>query len=264
MAAGTLNFASVPSANLSDLRERLAPFLAHLSSELGLRVRMRVPSSYGEVLDGMLLDEWDLVIAGPRLWINAKDRGARYLPLVRPIRRERNEYLAAIYVRKDSNIQRLDQLRRRRVAFVSTVSTAGFIVPRAALSRAGLALQALGGHHFVGSHQACLAQVLNGRAEAACSFAGALESFSRELPALPDELRSIWTSDPIPNEVWALSQSHADAEPSHPERLRNILVALHESPQGRQALEAMHDRIQRFEAVDEAVYEAVRPMLRRT
>lgn len=264
MATGLLKIASVPTANLVRLKRRLAGFTRLVARELDHTVRLRVPASYEAVLDGMLVDDWHVVSTGPELWLSAIDRGAHYRPLVRPIRNGNDSYRAAIFVRRDAGIHRLDQLRRNRVAFVSRNSAAGFVVPRAALSRAGVSLQSLQSHTFVGSHENVLALVAAGRTEAGCTFLGAEKTLGRGDGALARELEPLWVSEPIPNEVYSMSEAFIERKPDMFEKLRGLMASMHESEEGRQALADMQDQVERFDVVDADVYERAREMLRRT
>ena len=93
-----------------------------------------------------------------------------------------------LLVRAEGGATVLAGLQGRPVAFVTRYSTSGFLFPAALLAEAGVAPEAL----FAGSHEAALAELKAGRADAAAVYAGMADGDAA--------LRSLATTQPIPNE----------------------------------------------------------------
>lgn len=92
-----------------------------------------------------------------------------YEPLVKTIRRDEEFYFGIIFVRDDSGIRNLEDLRGKSIAFASKRSTSGYLLPFLTLREAGL----LPGDYratFAGSHSKVAEAVLDGKADAGACF----------------------------------------------------------------------------------------------
>jgi ABC-type phosphate/phosphonate transport system substrate-binding protein len=77
----------------------------------------------------------------------------------------------------DSPLRKIEDLRGKRVAFGSTTSTQGYLIPRIILSEHGIELEDLTGHEFFGSHHDCANAVISHFADAC----GMQDTMGREL-----------------------------------------------------------------------------------
>ncbi len=158
-----VNAAAVTLARLEELCSRLA-------RALGVRVRAVQPKSYEElgrdVADGRIELAWLPPVVASRL-----AQAGRVLPLALPVRRGKATFYTALFVREDSPITTLDQLKSARAAWVDPSSASGYAVIRAALRTTGRRVsQAIGSEHFEGSHQGVVRAVLEGRADVGATY----------------------------------------------------------------------------------------------
>ena len=164
-------------------------------------MRARVASDYAGVVEALRNRHVDLAFVHPVGYVLA-NREAGCQILVRDIWQGRVEYTARFYVRKESGIQRVEDLRGKTVAFVDPASSSGYIYPMVLLIKQGLVRNrdpktffkdAL----FAGTHDAALRAVLQGRVDAAASFDKAPELHLKD-PALVARLGFVGETPPIP------------------------------------------------------------------
>lgn len=212
-AAGTLN--------------DFEPLFQAITASNGLHFRLAVGTSYPAVVEAMANNQVDIAWFGMISYLQARQRNAAELLAV-AVDRGSSSYTAAIYVRADSGIKQLTDLRGKRVAFGDPSSTSGFNVPVAMLIAAGVhPVRDLGGIVIADSHAAALAELAKGRVDAACANCINFDRAVREGALKSDEIVPLAESDPIPNPPLAM-------HPRLPEDLKKVLRqsfhTLHQNP----------------------------------
>ncbi len=123
-------------------------------------------------------------------------------------------YVAVMIVRRDSGIENLEQMRGKSLAWADPNSTSGYLIPRFALRRQGIGVepgQYFGRTGFAGGHEQGVVAVVQRQYDAAVTWAsgigdvnqgysrGNLRSMVDKGMLRMDEMRIIWTSEPIMN-----------------------------------------------------------------
>jgi phosphonate transport system substrate-binding protein len=121
-------------------------------------------------------------------------------------------YVAVMYVRADSGITSLEQMRGKSMAWADPNSASGYLIPRAALRAAGISPESFFGRTgFAGGHEQAVIAVLGRQFDAGVTWASGIgdvtQGYSRgNLRAMVDkgllnmaDLRIIWRSGPIQN-----------------------------------------------------------------
>ena len=227
--------ALTPSKDPTLLQEAGVDLAKVLSKSLGLPVKVYVASDYAGVIEALRNKTVDLAFVHPTGYVLA-NREARAQILVKATRGGSAFYTSRIYVRKDSDIQSLEDLRGRTIAFVDPASTSGYIYPMALLMKKGLVKgkdpktffkEAV----FSGTHEAALFAVLNRQVDAAAVFDHAPERRVKD-PEKVAQLRYIAETEKIPNDGAAVRDG---LSPELVARTKAALLDLN-SPEGRPLL----------------------------
>jgi phosphonate transport system substrate-binding protein len=117
-----------------------------------------------------------------------------------------------MYVRADSGITSLEQMRGRSMAWADPNSASGFLIPRAALRQAGISPETFFGRTgFAGGHEQAIVAVLGRQFDAGVTWASGIgeesQGFTRGMLRATAEkgllnmrdIRIIWRSGPIQN-----------------------------------------------------------------
>lgn len=251
-----LTIALTPSRDPTALQEAGDAFAKTLTRLSGLPVRAQVASDYAGVVEALRSRRVDLAFVHPVGYVLA-NREAGCQILVRDIWQGKVAYTARFYVRKDSGIQRLEELRGKTVAFVDPASSSGYIYPMVLLMKKGLVKdrdpksffkEAL----FAGTHEAALRSVLTSRVAAAVSFDKAPELHLKD-PALIAQLSVVAETPEIPEAgICARPGLPADAVA----RIRRALLAI-KGPEHAALLKQLYD-IDGFTEAEDRDYEPVR------
>ena len=254
----------------SSIQEEIAdfqPFADYLAGRLsghgigGARVVVvRDIDAMARALD---LGEVDVYVDSPFPVAEMKRRTG-FRPLLRRWKRGVASYHSIVFVRKDSPIQELEDLRGRIIALDDPFSTSGYLLPRATLQERGLHLQELVrvrsavprdtvGYVFSRDDENTLLWVLKGRVDA-----GAIDDIgcARLLRERVSDFRILARSPSVARHVLGVRAGLEDALVGDIER---VALAMHEDPEGRRVLLDFHQtsRFDRFPEGADAAMAAV-------
>jgi phosphonate transport system substrate-binding protein len=200
-ADAPLTLALTPSRDPATLQEAGDAFVRAITRLSGVALRAQVASDYAGVVEALRSRRVDLAFVHPVGYVLA-NREAGCLILVRDVWQGKTAYTARFYVRRDSGIQRVEDLRGKTVAFVDPASSSGYIYPMMLLIKQGLVRdrdpktffkEAL----FAGTHESALRSLIQGRVDAAASFDKSPELELKD-PALIARLGFVGETPPIP------------------------------------------------------------------
>lgn len=172
-------------------------------------------------------------------WVLSQRAGAQ--PVVRRWRDGVSEYYTVFFVRKDSGITSIADLKGKMLAFKDPYSSSGYLMPKAHLIQQGLnpvekssTDASVGkdesGYVFSYADDNIIQWVISGKAAA-----GAVDYLSYD--KLPKETRSALTilakTDPIPRQVMVV---RAGLDPALVEAIKQQLIALDKTPEGQAIL----------------------------
>jgi phosphonate transport system substrate-binding protein len=166
-------------------------------------------------------------------------------------------FTSRIYVRRESGITTLEQLRGKTIAFVDPASSSGYIYPMVLLIKRGLVTNRdpktfFREVVFSGAHDASMRALLNGHVDAIASFDMAREQYLKE-PAERDRLIVVAETEPIPEAGIAARDG---LDPAVVTRVRAALLQIR-GPAHADLLKRLYD-IDGFEPAEDREYDPVR------
>ncbi len=248
--AGTLTLGSVTlnPAQEFDVFRPFANYLASQLHEVGIgRGRVEVVGSLSRMAEEMHEGRVDLFIDSPFpaafVWQHGDVR-----PILRRWKRGSDIYRSVVFTRTDSGVESLQDLTGKVVAFGEPFSTSGFLMPKAALSSAGLKLVAYVdpsasvppdrvGYVFSNDAENTMFWVLKGKVVAGAVNLDYYESLAGDRI---EELRVLHTTEAVPRNVVCVRNS---LDPEIVQAIENVLLEMHTTDEGRAALEAFEETI---------------------
>lgn len=250
----------VPERNVIAQEQRYQPLISYLSQKLGkgFSVKLKLSPSYLDVCQGLVSGDLDAAFVGSlaftavRKHVNA---------LVRPERDGKSSYRGLVFVRKDSGIENLAQMRSKHLVMGGGITTAGYLFPYYLFQHEGFGDMAdfFSETSTLGTHEDAIMAVYNRNAEVGAAKDLVFEMLARENPALKDKLKVLVQSPPMPSNAFVLRKNLKNScfechhrltrEPVGGRTgcfrgglggmLKNYLLTMHENPEGRAALAAM-------------------------
>lgn len=244
----------LPEMNVFKQKKRFEPLAAYLSAKMNSKVDLSVLSRYGNIIerfrevniDAAFLGSFTGALAISQLGVE---------PIARPINEDgASTYCGYIFVRKDSGINSVADMKGKTFAFVEKATTAGYVYPLAYLKQHHV--DSIDGYfkayHFTGSHDGAIDSVLNGRADIGAAK-NTIYNFVRKAdPRIDKELVILATSPRVPSNGLCVKP---DMAPAKKERLRQELLELHQTSEGLEVLKSLG--FQRFVETSRDDYQPV-------
>ncbi|EAQ23314.1 phosphate/phosphite/phosphonate ABC transporter substrate-binding protein [Salipiger marinus] len=255
-----LRLAFIPQENPEKLLGDIEAITGWLASEIDVPVEGFVTIDHAAAVEALRNGDADISFMGALPFVLAEaEIGA--VPLLSEVYRDAPSYTGRIFVRRDSGIGALADLRGRDIAFADPISESGYLYPLAEFVEArlidgpGAAEAFFGRVFFAGGYQ----QAMQAMAEGLVDAAGASQYADLLLtPQQQAEVTWIAESPPIPSHV-VIARPGLDAEVQ--DRFTNAMLRLNE-PENRDKLRYLYGP-DGYVRADPAAYDGVRDMARR-
>jgi len=228
-AQTVLRVSAIPDEAPTELQRKFKPLGDYLKRETGAEVQFTPVTDYAAVVEGLATNKIDLAWLGGFTFVQAKLRTqGQAVPIVQ--RAEDEKFTSKFIVPAASPVQSLGDLKGRTFAFGSPSSTSGHLMPRYFLMKEGIRpdtdFKAVA---FSGAHDATVAFVASGRAEAGVLNASVWEKLVESNHPNAAKVRVLATTPPYYDYNWtvrpgldpALAKKLAEAflklDPANPE-----------------------------------------------
>lgn len=256
---GGLRLAFIPQENPDKLLGDIKVITDWLAEQIGVPVEGFVTIDHAAAVEALRNGDADISFMGALPFVLAEaEIGA--VPLLSEIYRGEPSYTGRIFVRHDSGIGTLADLRGRDIAFADPISESGYLYPLAEFEQAGLidgprAAEAFFGRvFFAGGYQ----QAMQAMAEGLVDAAGASE-YADLLLTPQQQAEVIWIAESalIPSHL-VIARPDLDADLR--DRFVDAMLRLNE-PENRNYLQYLYGP-DGYVRSDPAAYDGVRDMAR--
>jgi len=202
--AQVLRVSAIPDEAPTELQRKFKPLGEYLEKETGLKVVFTPVSDYAAVVEGLAAKKIDLAWLGGFTFVQAKLRtNGEALPIVQ--RAEDEVFTSKFIVPADSPVKSLSELKGKNFAFGSPSSTSGHLMPRFFLLQGGIDPDKdFARVAFSGAHDATVAFVASGRAEAGVLNASVMDKLLEKGDANAGRVRVIATTPPYYDYNWTV------------------------------------------------------------
>lgn len=157
----------IPERNIFEQIERYEPLAAYLSKKIGINIRLKVLTRYGNIIDNFVSHHLDAAFFGSFTYALAHSKlGVE--PIARPVNLDGSStYYGLIFVRKDSGIRNIKDMHGKTFVFVDRATTAGYLLPLAFFKMSGIEdyKTFFKETYFAGTHKDAIYDVLNKKAD---------------------------------------------------------------------------------------------------
>jgi len=233
--AQQIDIGLIPEHNIFRQIERYQPLADYLSSKSGLNIRLKVLPRYGNIINNFISSGVDGAFFGSFTYVLTHAKlGVEVLARPEDINGI-STYHGLIFVRKDSGIKSVKDMKRKRFAFVDKGTTAGYLLPVEYFHKMGVENYRtyLKEVYYTGTHEDAIYDVLNRKADIGAAKNTVFERLAAGDSRLKDELRVIERSPDVPENGLAVRK---DLGEPIKEKLKQGLLAMHKTAEGQKVL----------------------------
>ncbi|MBP1048292.1 phosphate/phosphite/phosphonate ABC transporter substrate-binding protein [Enterococcus sp. BWM-S5] len=258
----------VPTNNDGTMEAKAKPFAEYLSKKLDREVEVTLATDYSTIVEAMGSGQVDIGIMPPAAYVQAKDMDAAEAILTSqlgdydqetglPLEGElTNTFKGEILVREDSDLNKLTDLKGKKIATLSPNSASGYIYPVAELKDAGVDPTTEATLTTVNDIPSEITAVLNGQMDAAFVFEGARNVFASSFSDndLFKDLKVLYlTEGDIPNDAIAVQPAMDD---KLKEEIKEVFLGMKDDEDGAEAMSLWGH--QGYEEAADSAYDTIR------
>ena len=221
--AGVLRVSAIPDEAPSELQRKFKPLGEYLKAKTGLDVQFTPVTDYAAVVEGLATKKIDLAWLGGFTFVQAKLRtDGQAVPIVQ--RAEDEKFTSRFIVPLDSPIKSVAELKGHTFVFGAPSSTSGSLMPRFFLQQQGIVPERdFKTVAFSGAHDATVAFVASGRAEAGVLNASVMDKLVEAKNPNAEKVRVLATTPPFYDYNWTVRPG---LDPALAKKLTDAFLAL--------------------------------------
>ncbi len=231
----SLRIGLIPEQNIFSQKNRYRPLAAYLSKRAGVDIELKVLSRYGNIiqnfisndLDGAFFGSFTGALAHRKLGVEA---------LARPQWVDgTSTYHGLLFVRTDSGIRDIDDMKEKRFAFVDKATTAGWLLPMYYFNAHGVEDHRswLRETYYTGTHEGAIIDVLEGKADIGAAKNTVFDRLASDDPRISRELTILKKSPEVPaNALCVRDGLDGDLE----RKIAETLLGMDRDAEGREIL----------------------------
>lgn len=245
-ASAHLKVGIIPFDKVDALQASFKQYADYLGTKSGRPGgEVYVTGNYAGILQALRSDQIDCAYLNPLSYVLAvqefKDTPEHLIPISMPYFHGSLTYKGIIYVRTDSGINTLKDLKGKSFAFGDQTSTSGYLYPAGMMKAAGVDPKTdIKAVNISGN--AGVMSVYNKQADGGATYETGIETaFTDTATQKVDEakvrqFKVIATTEPIPNGMFV---ARGNLDPATLDKLKAALAAINTDPQGQAALKAI-------------------------
>ncbi len=230
-----LRVSAIPDEAPTELQRKFKPLGEYLKAKTGMDVEFTPVSDYAAVVEGLAAKKIDLAWLGGFTFVQAKLRtDGQVVPIVQ--RAEDAKFTSRFIVPVDSPIKTLADLKGHTFVFGAPSSTSGHLMPRYFLQTQGIdAGKDFKTVAFSGAHDATVAFVASGRADAGALNASVMDKLVESHNPNAEKVRVLATTPPFYDYNWSVRPG---MDPALVKKLTDAFLALDPAnPQQKEIME---------------------------
>jgi len=217
-----LRVSAIPDEAPTELQRKFAPLGKYLEAQTGMKVVFTPVTDYAAVVESLATKKIDLAWLGGFTFVQAKIRtNGTAIPIAQ---REEDAKFTSKFITAAPSIKGLADLKGKTFAFGAPSSTSGSLMPRFFLQQAGLNPEKdFKNVAFSGAHDATVAFVAAGKAEAGVLNASVWDKLVEAKKVDTDKVRVFATTPPYFDYNWTV---RGDLDPVIIKKLTDAFLKL--------------------------------------
>ena len=240
----------LPVENIPAMYEKFLPLKEYLEKAISRKILLKVAQNYQEAIDAIGNGQAHIAYLDPSAYCEAKNR-YKVVPIAKAILDGAAAYRSVIVARKDSPVNKIIEVKGRRLALGNIWSSSSYLIPAVMFKELGISLKEFRAVDYLEHEDRIALSVLSKKHD----VGGLSERVA--VKYIPDGLKIIKTSEAIP-------QYSLCAYSGLPEELRNkikqalLSLTLRRNPEVIKAMKGING----FSSAEDRDFDVVRVMIR--
>ncbi|HEY8269547.1 MAG TPA: PhnD/SsuA/transferrin family substrate-binding protein [Pseudobdellovibrionaceae bacterium] len=244
-----------PLYNPQRMLEIFGPLMDILSQEIPeIQFSLEASRNYADYDQKISSRKFHLALPNPYQTIKSFKYGYRVMAKMG----DDKDFRGIILVRKDSNIKTLLDLKGKKVNFPAVTALAASIMPQYYMQTHGLDVKKDIKVGYVGSQESAILSAFNKEVAAGVTWPLPWKTLSQARPELLKEMIILAETEPLLNNSLIVRD---DIEPEIIEKVKNVLIHLHENERGRKILRKLE--LSKFENATNGTYKPVQDFMKK-
>ncbi len=138
MASAEIKFGILPRLSAQEMHKMFDPLAEYLTKETGEKVTIELTKDFDAYKDAVKAGQFDLGFSNPIIYVQLKQSLALVPLALSAEKKAGTKFRGVIIARKDSGIEKVQDLKGKKLIFVDEDSAAGYIFQMLLLSKAGM------------------------------------------------------------------------------------------------------------------------------
>jgi len=237
-----LRFTIMGLGKPAEVYRRWEPFIDRLSEKTGYKIKMSIRQKLPRIIAMIDRDEFDFGFINSLIFYDFYKKG-KVVPVAQMQNIEGNWYSnSIIFVRSDSKIKSLEQLKGKKISFLGKASPGGYLAPKAAMENRGINTRDDLEEYFTMNVGTSIYNVLLGKTQAAATCDVMFRLFSRKIDT--GVLTVIDRSDRYPENLMVAS----DRMPKNMvEMFKKAIIEMKDDPVDAKVFDSLYElKVGRF------------------
>jgi phosphonate transport system substrate-binding protein len=228
----------------------------------GYEIETNVPTSYAAVIETMGVGRADIAWLPTYAYYLANKKYGAYVTF-QTVRSGLSEYKGQFITRADSDLNSIEDIQDKIIAYTDASSTSGYIFPSALLAYKKIEPSK---KIFLGGHDTVIRAVLQGKADVGCTYwspavdgvpQDARKKLLTEEPNIFEKIKIIGYTDWIPNDNCTFRK---ELPKEVAEKMIAAIEEFKNTPKGKKAFKDLYD-IDDLKRVDDSAYDVIKQRL---
>ncbi len=254
----------IPGLDPGSLKKNAVELVDLLQKEVGVPMSVYISKDYSGLAQAMKKKKVDFAFFSPITFVNAEKKLGVKVLLKKVY--EEPFYYSSILTLKKSQFRSIKDLKNKRIAFVDKKSASGYLYPRLFLKKQNIKIEKFFKKTvFSGNHDRSVELLRDGKVDAVAVFANdrqaSVNAWTKHLgSSRTGDVRSLWVSEPIPNDPFCVRQEFYD---KFPKISHDMMFALFElgKKDGQNHLQSLLG-VKRMELATSQQYNPVRELVK--
>ncbi len=218
----------IPGGNPEAIRLQSVAFAKNIQNVLNVPVHIYISKNYQGLVEAVKSKKVDFAFLSALTYVQAE----KEVPLKVLLKKTWSGpyYYSSLITLKNSPIKGIKDFKNKKIAFVDTGSTSGYLYPQVYLQKNKINDQTFSQVIITGSHAASIEKLEKNEVDLVAVFAddekGTKGAWNRFATNKKNEFKTLWVSDPIPNDPIVVRLEFYNEYPKFTHQLMSDLIDL--------------------------------------